>query len=85
MLAFCLNLPVFLHCGPHHFVNLTGMTEYMKAKLIKWGFKLFALAGSSNGYTLYTGCIQFASGIRLASDYVMCLLKPAHLGTCYHF
>ncbi|CAJ1064701.1 piggyBac transposable element-derived protein 4-like [Xyrichtys novacula] len=37
----------------------TGMTQYMKAKPTKWGFKLFVLADSSNSYTVdfavYTG------------------------------
>ncbi len=29
----------------------TGMTQYMKAKPTRWGFKVFVLADSSNGYT----------------------------------
>lgn len=30
----------------------TGMTQYMKSKPTKWGFKLFVLADSSKGYTV---------------------------------
>ena len=66
----------------------TGMTQYMKAKPTKWGFKLFVLADSSNGYTLdfsvYTGKSQFASGVGLAYDSVMSLIKPTFLGSGYH-
>ncbi|XP_042368250.1 piggyBac transposable element-derived protein 4-like [Plectropomus leopardus] len=66
----------------------TGLTQYMKAKPTKWGFKLFVLADCSNGYTLdftvYTGKSRFVSGVGLAYDSVMCLIKPAHMGTGYH-
>lgn len=66
----------------------TGMTQYMKAKPTKWGFKLFVLADSSNGYTVdfsvYTGKTQFPSGTGLAYDSVMSLIKPAYLGTGYN-
>lgn len=57
----------------------TGMMQYMKAKPTKWGFKLFVLAGSSSGctfdFSVYTG--QFPSGVGLAYDSVMSLIKPA--------
>nr|XP_033471259.1 piggyBac transposable element-derived protein 4-like [Epinephelus lanceolatus] len=66
----------------------TGMTQYMKAKPTKLGFKLFVLADSSNGYTVdftvYTGKTQFPSGVGLAYDAVMSLIKPAYLGTGFH-
>ncbi|XP_034023560.1 piggyBac transposable element-derived protein 4-like [Thalassophryne amazonica] len=66
----------------------TGMTQFMKAKPTKWGFKLFVLADSMNGYTIdfavYTGKSQFASGVGLAYDSVMSLIKPAFLGHGYH-
>ncbi|XP_018534152.1 piggyBac transposable element-derived protein 4 [Lates calcarifer] len=66
----------------------TGMTQYMKAKPTKWGFKLFVLADSSNGYTVdfavYTGKSQFASGKGLAYDSVMSLVNHSFLGSGYH-
>uniref|UniRef100_A0A3B3S5R5 PiggyBac transposable element-derived protein domain-containing protein n=1 Tax=Paramormyrops kingsleyae TaxID=1676925 RepID=A0A3B3S5R5_9TELE len=44
----------------------TGMTQYMRNKPTKWGFKLFVLADSSNGYTVdfsvYTGKNNFPTG-----------------------
>nr|XP_023666075.1 piggyBac transposable element-derived protein 4-like [Paramormyrops kingsleyae] len=44
----------------------TGMTQYMRNKPIKWGFKLYVLADSSNGYTVdfsvYTGKNNFPTG-----------------------
>ncbi|XP_028419488.1 piggyBac transposable element-derived protein 4-like [Perca flavescens] len=65
-----------------------GTTQYIKAKPIKWGFKLFVLADSSNGYTwdfaVYTGKSQLASGIGLAYDSVMSLMKTAYLGSGFH-
>ncbi|XP_039504222.1 piggyBac transposable element-derived protein 4-like isoform X3 [Pimephales promelas] len=66
----------------------TGMTQYIKAKPTKWGFKLFVLADSSTGYTLdfavYTGKSAFASGLGLAYDSVMSLLNKSSLGSGYH-
>lgn len=66
----------------------TGMTQYMKAKPTKWGFKLFVLADSSNGYTLdfavYTGKSVFASGVGLAYDSVMSLMNKTNLGSGYN-
>ncbi|KAJ0068594.1 hypothetical protein NL108_009710 [Boleophthalmus pectinirostris] len=66
----------------------TGMTQYMKAKPTKWGFKLFVLADSENGYTvdfvIYTGKSPFLSGMGLSYDSVMSLIKPAFLGGGYN-
>ncbi len=46
------------------------------------------LADSSNGYTVdfavYTGKSQFSTGIGLAYDSVMSLIKPAFLGSGFH-
>lgn len=65
-----------------------GLKQYMKAKPPKWGFKLFILADSSNGYTwefaVYTGKSKFPSGVGLAYDSVMSLVKPEHLGSGFH-
>uniref|UniRef100_A0A3B3R6Z6 PiggyBac transposable element-derived protein domain-containing protein n=1 Tax=Paramormyrops kingsleyae TaxID=1676925 RepID=A0A3B3R6Z6_9TELE len=56
----------------------TGMTQYMNAKPTKWGFKLFVLADSSNGYTMdfsvYTGKNNFPTGHGLSYDAVTSLL-----------
>ncbi|TDH12535.1 hypothetical protein EPR50_G00047400 [Perca flavescens] len=66
----------------------TGMTQHMKAKPIRWGFKLFVLADSSNGYTVdftvYTGKSQFVSGVGLAYDSVMSLMNKEYLGSGFH-
>ncbi|XP_067218724.1 piggyBac transposable element-derived protein 4-like [Chanodichthys erythropterus] len=66
----------------------TGMTQYMKAKPTKWGFKLFVLADSSNGYTLdfsvYTGKNNFPTGHGLSYDAVTSLLDRTLLGSGYH-
>ncbi|XP_042601397.1 piggyBac transposable element-derived protein 4-like [Cyprinus carpio] len=66
----------------------TGMTQYMKAKPTKWGFKLFVLADSSNGYTVdfsvYTGKNKAATGNGLPYDTVMSLLDKKVLGSGYH-
>ncbi|KAK7175582.1 hypothetical protein R3I93_002491 [Phoxinus phoxinus] len=66
----------------------SGMTQYMKAKPTKWGFKLFVLADSSIGYTLdfavYTGKSVFASGVGLAYDSVMSLVDKSFLGSGYN-
>ncbi|ROL44209.1 PiggyBac transposable element-derived protein 4 [Anabarilius grahami] len=66
----------------------TGMTQYMKAKPTKWGFKLFVLADSSNGYTLnfsvYTGKNNFPTGLGLSYDAVTSLLDSTLLGSGYH-
>lgn len=59
----------------------TGMTQYMKAKPTKCGFKLFVLANSCNGYTvdfnLYTGKTQFPSGVGLAWGSATCGSRAA--------
>ncbi|CAM4610453.1 unnamed protein product, partial [Leuciscus chuanchicus] len=66
----------------------TGMTQYMKAKPTRWGFKLFVLADSSNGYTLdfsvYTGKNNFPTGHGLSYDAVTSLLDCKVLGSGYH-
>lgn len=65
-----------------------GRTQYIKAKPTKWGFKLFGLADSHNGYTVdfavYTGKSQFPSGRGLAYDSVVSLINPSFLGGGYH-
>ncbi|CAB1336656.1 unnamed protein product [Coregonus sp. 'balchen'] len=62
--------------------------QYIKAKPVKWGFKLVVLADSSDGYTIdisvYTGKSNFSSGNRHAYDAVMRLIQPSYLGTGYH-
>lgn len=64
------------------------MSQYVKAKPTKWGFKLFVLADSKNGYTvdfsIYTGKRDFPSGHGLPYDVVMSLVRPSYLGTGYH-
>ncbi|MCI4394954.1 hypothetical protein PGIGA_G00174820, partial [Pangasianodon gigas] len=66
----------------------TGMTQYMKAKPTKWGFKLFVLADSSNGYTtdfsVYTGKNNYPTGHGLSYDAVTSLLDCKVLGSGYH-
>ncbi|XDV48341.1 hypothetical protein PO909_017767 [Leuciscus waleckii] len=66
----------------------TGMTQYMKAKPTRWGFKLFVLADSSNGYTVdfsvYTGKNNFPTGHGLSYDAVTSLLDLTFLGSGYH-
>ncbi|XDV34811.1 hypothetical protein PO909_004929 [Leuciscus waleckii] len=66
----------------------TGMTQYMKAKPTKWGFKLFVLADSSNGYTVdfsvYTGKNTNATGHGLPYDTVMSLVDKKFFGSGYH-
>uniref|UniRef100_A0A671SK44 PiggyBac transposable element-derived protein domain-containing protein n=1 Tax=Sinocyclocheilus anshuiensis TaxID=1608454 RepID=A0A671SK44_9TELE len=66
----------------------TGMTQYMKAKPTRWGFKLFVLADSSNGYTVdfavYTGKNNFPTGHGLSYDAVTSLLDRTVLGSGYH-
>ncbi|XP_041664718.1 piggyBac transposable element-derived protein 4-like [Cheilinus undulatus] len=66
----------------------TGMTQYTKAKPQRWGFKLFVLADSSNGYTLdydvYSGKSKFSSDEGLAYDTVMSFINRAKLGSGYN-
>ncbi|XP_066504148.1 piggyBac transposable element-derived protein 4-like [Hoplias malabaricus] len=65
-----------------------SMTQYMKDKPTKWGFKLFVLADSSNGYTVdfsvYTGKNNFPTGQGLSYDSVMSLVDKSFLGSGYH-
>lgn len=66
----------------------TGMTHYMKRKPTKWGFKLFVMADSSNGYTVdftvYTGKDSSYTGQGISYDTVMSLMDPSFLGLSYH-
>lgn len=66
----------------------TGMTQYMKRKPTKWGFKLFVMADSSNGYTVdftvYTGKDSSYTGQGISYDTVMSLMDPSFLGSGYH-
>ncbi|XP_048866623.1 piggyBac transposable element-derived protein 3-like [Brienomyrus brachyistius] len=66
----------------------TRMTQYMKAKPTKCGFKLFVLVDCSNGYTVdfsvFTGKDDFRSGQGLSYDSVMSLLNRRYLGCGYH-
>ncbi|XP_035241192.1 piggyBac transposable element-derived protein 4-like [Anguilla anguilla] len=66
----------------------TGMTQYMKEKPTKWGFKLFVLCDSSNGYTVdfavYTGKNSFQTGQGLSYNSVMSLVNRAFLGSGYY-
>uniref|UniRef100_W5LLL1 PiggyBac transposable element-derived protein 4-like n=1 Tax=Astyanax mexicanus TaxID=7994 RepID=W5LLL1_ASTMX len=65
-----------------------GFKQYMRDKPIKWGFKLFVLADSKNGYTcgfnIYQGRSPSPSGKGLGYDAVMDLLSAASVGTGYH-
>ena len=64
------------------------MTQYMKVKPNKWGFKLFVLADSSNGYnvdfSVYTGKNNFPTGQYLSYVCVMSLIDRRYLGSGYH-
>ncbi|KAF7651626.1 hypothetical protein LDENG_00108350 [Lucifuga dentata] len=65
-----------------------SMKQYMKDKPTKWGFKLFVLADSRNGYTwnfsVYQGKAIAASGNGLSFDSVVNLIHVPLLGTGYH-
>ncbi|XP_066538106.1 piggyBac transposable element-derived protein 4-like [Hoplias malabaricus] len=60
----------------------------MKDKPTKWGFRLFVLADSGNGYTVdfsvYTGKNDFPTGQGLSYDAVMSLINRRFLGSGYH-
>nr|XP_046228017.1 piggyBac transposable element-derived protein 4-like [Scatophagus argus]XP_046235978.1 piggyBac transposable element-derived protein 4-like [Scatophagus argus] len=64
-----------------------GMKQFMKEKPTKWGYKLFVLADSSNGYTcdftIYEGKARTPSGQGLSFDSVVNLLRVPYLGTGY--
>lgn len=64
-----------------------GIKQYMKAKPIKWGLKLFVLAdvnGYMVDYILYTGkATTSGSGKGLSFDVVVELVKNEYLGTDY--
>ncbi|XP_045922875.1 piggyBac transposable element-derived protein 4-like isoform X1 [Micropterus dolomieu] len=66
----------------------TGMTQYMKDKPTKWGFKLFILADSANGYTsnfnVYTGNAKSQTTSGHSYDAVVALLDKPILGCGYH-
>ncbi|XP_017542257.2 piggyBac transposable element-derived protein 4-like [Pygocentrus nattereri] len=64
-----------------------GLKMYIKSKPHKWGYKLFVLCDSANGYTcdfiVCTGKSQFKSPHGLSYDSVVSLLNPSFLGTGY--
>lgn len=65
-----------------------GIKQYMKNKTTKWGYKLFVLADSSNGYTcefsIYEGKARTISGNGLSFDGVVNFLHVPYLGTGYN-
>ncbi|KAK1791141.1 hypothetical protein P4O66_002174 [Electrophorus voltai] len=64
-----------------------SMKQYIKDKLTKWGYKLFVLADSSNGYTcnfsVYEGKARKPSGKGPSFDSVVNLIYVPSLGTGY--
>lgn len=64
------------------------MKQLMKNKPTKWGYKLFVLADSKNGYTcdftIYEGKAKSPSSKGLSFDAVVDLLNVHYLGTGYH-
>ncbi|XP_036379604.1 uncharacterized protein LOC118774371 isoform X2 [Megalops cyprinoides] len=65
-----------------------GMKEYIKRKPKRWGFKLFVLADSANGYsynfTVYTGKAHHHAGHGLSYDSVISLIEGVSLGHGYN-
>ncbi|KAI4884540.1 hypothetical protein NFI96_026632 [Prochilodus magdalenae] len=64
-----------------------GLKMYIRSKPHKWGYKLFVLGDSSNGYTcdfiVCTGNSMYRTSHGLSYDSVVSLLNPSFLGTGY--
>ncbi|XP_066517970.1 piggyBac transposable element-derived protein 4-like [Hoplias malabaricus] len=64
-----------------------GLKVYLKSKPHKWGYKLFVLCDSTNGYTcdfsVFTGKDPCTNSHGLSYNSVMSLVNPSFLGTGY--